>query len=688
MKADVINVGGLFSDGGNVHYILPRFQRPYAWENEQWQTLWNDLLEIHNHAGGTAEHFLGAVVVIEEPSVAVNMPTWTLVDGQQRLVTLSLLLNALASETDDEELRDEIGDYLTNRHGRDELRYKVLPTEHYGDRSAWLTLVERHVARDSGRTRLNDAHRFFVQQIRQTTGDGKTACRDLFDTLLTRLKVVFINLQREERPHQIFESLNARGRALEQADLVRNYLAMRLPANEQDNSYKRHWLPIQDMFEERRSAGISDFLLNYLASKVGDFYREDAMYLHFRKRMGSEFSEPAALVAELATLHRHAGYFRRFLTPKAEADEELRQWLKRFNALERTVVRPLLLHLYDAHHGGRLSRGELLEALELVDNYITRHFLANFHTGGLRRFLASLVRVESLQELKRRLHTRNYPDDKRLRNVLSDMDLYRSAPNRRRLVYILMRVNHHLLQGRDVTFTLKSAPTVEHIMPRSLSENWERHLRKEWEDFEQSYDFYLNSLGNLTLVTQSWNSSMSNSSWHKKRALLREHGLPLNNQYFGEGQPGDVRAWNEKAIVDRENWIIDAFLELWPDLRADRDDEIYDPDRHPRPGFDYRNSKVPALNLFGKRLDVYRNSWNNATQLFTNEVAVSRPDFEDIANELESNSLVRSGGHKQLDNGWWLHFMWPSDAASYMLELADLCDLNETDWSISVRFFD
>ena len=688
MEANVWSVGGVFNQGGDVHFILPRFQRPYAWEQPEWQALWDDLLEVHE-AGEQASHFLGAIVVVEEKLSGTHVPTYTLIDGQQRLLTLSLLFHALAEAAEDSSLVSRIGEYLVNRHEENDqlLHYKVLPTEHYGDRVAWMDMVNGRQTSDAGKSRLLQAQRFFATALRHITDRKEITARDLYDTLVIRLKVVFINLRREERPHQIFESLNARGRPLEQSDLVRNYLAMRLPANEQDSAYVRYWLPIQDMFEESRSAGISDFLLNYLACRSGTFYREDQTYRQFRKRMDSGFSEHAALVAELAEINRQAGYFRRFLLPDNEPDCALRLRLCRFNALERTVVRPLLLHLYDAQYSGKLSREELLEALDLLDNYLTRHFLANLHTGGLRRFLTSLVRVETLSELKRRLHRRNYPRDEHLRRVLAGLDLYRSGPNRRRLVYILLRVNQHLLQGRDVTFTLKNAPTVEHIMPRSLSENWERHLRKEWEDFEQSYDFYLNSLGNLTLVTQSWNSSMSNSSWHKKRALLREHGLPLNNQYFGEGQPGDVRAWNEKAIVDRENWIIDAILELWPDLREDRDDEIYDPERHPRPGFDYRNSKVPAINLLGKRLDVYRNSWNNATQLFTNEVAVSRSDFEDIANELENNSLVRSGGHKQLDNGWWLHFMWPSDAASYMSELADLCDLNEADWSISVKFY-
>lgn len=660
MEANVWSVGKLFNNGGDVHFVLPRFQRPYAWERTEWQALWDDLLEVHE-AGMQSRHFLGAIVVVEEGNRGL-VPTFTLIDGQQRLLTISVLFHGLARGADDKTLRAKITDYLINQYEKGSLRYKVLPTEHYDDQRTWLNLVDDREATESGRSRLLEAQDFFERAVRQANNRQKISSGDLFNTLVSRLQVVFINLKREERPHQIFESLNARGRALEQADLVRNYLAMRLPASEQDSAYQRFWLPVQDMFEEQRSAGISDFLLNYLACKSGAFYREDQTYRQFRKRMDSEFSSREDLVAELATMHRHAKYFAKFLKPDGETNRELRVRLDRFNALERTVVRPLLLHLFDARHREVLSHGELLEALDLLDNYLTRHFLASLHTGGLRRFLTSLVRFDSLSELRERLHTRNYPGDDRLRHVLQESDLYSSAANRRRLVYILTRVTVHLQPDDDTVLMLKNAPTIEHIMPRSLNKDWERHVRRKWDDADE-VPFYLNHLGNLTLVTQSWNSTMSNNAWHEKRGMLRKHGLPLNAQYFGEGGPGDASVWNERAIDARGDWIIDALLELWPDLREVRPRvDGYDPERHPRSGFDYKGTGITGITLPDRHINVYGNAWNNAAQVFTNEVAVSRPDFDQIANDMQIRKLGRDGGYKQLANGWWLHYMNPNEA--------------------------
>lgn len=687
MEANVWSVGQVFNQGGAVHYVLPRFQRPYAWEQTEWQALWNDLLEVHE-AGEQSRHFLGAIVVVEEKTQGTHVPTYTLIDGQQRLLTLSLLLHVLVREANDETLISRIKDYFINRYEENSLHYKVLPTDHYGDKKAWMAMVDDRKVTDASKSRLLEAHQFFSKAFQQTRSQRNVLSRELFDSLVTRLQVVFINLRREERPHQIFESLNARGRNLEQADLVRNYLAMRLPANEQDSAYQRHWLPIQELFEEHRSAGVSEFLLNYLACKTGVFYREDETYRQFRKRMDSKFVDQDSLVTELATLHRHAEYFYRFLQPESEPSCDLRLRLVRFNALERTVVRPLLLHLYEAHQGGEISRGELLEALDLLDNYLTRHFLANLHTGGLRRFLTSLVRVDSLQELKRRLHTRDYPNNERLRRVMLELDLYRSAANRRRLIYILTRVNADLLKDQDVKLTLEDKPTIEHIMPRTPNEDWERLFREEWVNPDSDFQSYLNNLGNLTLVTQRWNNSLSNSAWREKKRLLRKHGLPLNNQYFGAGKTGDVQSWNDSAISNRGKWITDAILKLWPDQRDVKlEGEVYDHERHPRLGFNYKNSGVTGITLFDKQINIYGNAWNNAAQVFTNEVAVAHPDFEEIANEMERQNLVRYEGYKKLENGWWLRYMDPNEVANFMIELAAVCNLSDSDWSISVKFY-
>ena len=686
MEANVWEVGEVFNRGGDVHYVLPRFQRAYAWEEEQWQTLWDDLLAMRAEERAGAEHFLGAMVVIREDSPASHIPTYCLVDGQQRLLTLSLVLCALAEQVDDNKvLRAQIRSYLENRFGEDHLRFKVLPTLHYRDRDAWAALVKDNVLQDATRSRIPEAMDFFRRVIRQAVERQDVTLQELFNTLTTRLFLVFINLNREERPHQIFESLNTKGLDLSEPDKVRNYLAMRLEATRQDDVYDRYWLPIQDLLDDQRAGELSAFLRHYLARVTRRLVNERDVYKEFRQRMDHEFQGEGAMVGELDRLLRHAQFYDRLLRPQNEPDEALRTRLEYINALQRTVAYPLLLSFYDANDRCVLPHADFCAALDILENYLVRHYLVGMSTAPLQRMLLALISKDELvvdiQALKHDLHRRQYPGDDRIREILSWRGVYRGGAERRRLVYTLMRVNQRLLQGSDVRIDLADDPSIEHIMPRTLSRAWQSDLGPQWE---QDHRELLDTLGNLTLVTRSWNTSASNRPWREKRAQLQRHGLPLNNHWFGSGQPGAVTLlWNRNAIEARNEWLVDRILEVWPDLR-DRQPRDWDAERDPNPYVDYTGKSVVSFTLHGETFNVPFNAWNNCAARFTDLVAVPRLDFEEIADQV-SESINRDHGYRQLANGWWLHYMPSSVAATYLIDLAALCDLDDADWHITLR---
>ena len=332
MKADVINVGRVFSDRGDVHYLLPRFQRAYAWQRPQWLTLWNDVLEVWESGKDAAEHFLGAMVVISEIQVDLHMPTYTLVDGQQRLITLSAFLLALAENCSDEGLQADIFDYLTNRRRRGHLRYKVLPTEHRGDRAAWIAMVDGETLPEGNESGIPAACDFFRRQFGQLKERRGFSTESFFHTLISRMNIVFIDLQRLERPHQIFESLNTKGLPLTEPDKIRNYLAMRLPKESQDDAWERYWRPVEDLLDEREGK-LTMFLQTFLTRITGFVCREDEIYLHFRRRMDDEFPDPSMFENELAVLHSHAFIFDRLLSPERVDDPAIRLRLERIIAL-------------------------------------------------------------------------------------------------------------------------------------------------------------------------------------------------------------------------------------------------------------------------------------------------------------------------------------------------------------------
>lgn len=688
MEAYIVDMARVFDRGGEAHFVLPRFQRAYTWEQKQWQTLWDDLLQLQNFSRESrrAEHFLGAMVVIEEDSGQIHTSTYAVVDGQQRLLTISALLCALSQLTQDERLREQIRSYLVNRFGRGEQRFKVLPTQHYGDRETWQALVVDGATPKDSKSRLVGAHAFYLRVATQLIKQKRATVRDLFETVVHRMQIVFINLQREERPHQIFESLNAKGVDLTIPELVSNYLAMRLPQAEQDDAYERHWEPIASMLDDRRGNELTAFLQHYLARFTRRIEARSRFYDAFRMRMERDFRDSSAFRGELATIHQHAVFYDRLLRPDRELDDNLRNLVFRITILNRTVVYPLILSLYHAFDQQRLSRADFMEALALLENWLARDRLARNETDGLNTLFPAMIddrRTGDVGHLRRRLLARGYPTNDQLQRELRYRKIYSRRQNRQFLVYSLLEINRTLPQSPDVTPVLAGDPTVEHIMPQQPGTEWQRELGP---DHERVHRDLLNTLGNLTLVTQGYNSRMSNQPWHKKREWLAKHGLPLNKQYPWPEQ------WNEQAIHARTAWLTERLCQIWPDLGAEIKNGSGVPEltRHPLVGADYSNSGAVQLTLHGETWRIPMHSWNTLAEVFTNKVAVPRPDFREVAAQLPDHLArqPRSNSNKQLANGWWLAYMNANAAAGFLMELATLCELNESDWSIEVKFYD
>ena len=222
MRADSLAIAKVFSNGGDVHFRLPFFQREYAWEKENWQTLLNDILDLYEiyKEENLPEHFMGSLVVVNEGTIG-TMPVFKLVDGQQRLTTITLILCALAEivRTSHPEMRAKIRKYITNLDETGEYRYKLLPTLKYGDQSSYLAIIDGNASLESSNgSRIIPAYRFFFDELSSRLRDGSLEINRLFITIINGLQVVFIDLNAGEKPYQIFESLNAKGKPLTQAD--------------------------------------------------------------------------------------------------------------------------------------------------------------------------------------------------------------------------------------------------------------------------------------------------------------------------------------------------------------------------------------------------------------------------------------------------------------------------------------
>lgn len=671
MKADSLQMAKVFSNGGDIHYVLPHFQREYAWEKDDWQILLNDIFSIYEVYGDgpPPEHFMGALVVINDGTQAGTVPIFRLVDGQQRLTTISLLFCAFRSLLDEnghESLSRKLQSMLVNQYEGGHLYYKILPTLKYGDRASYCAIVDQKEPPIGVESRIPSAYVYLHAQL-ASRFKGKDFDPDrLFVVLMNSLQVVFIDLNQRERPYEIFESLNYKGKSLTQADLVRNYIAMKLPPERQEEVFTELWSPIEEMLLEKRKVGrsglgeLTAFLRHYFGYQSGILINKDHVYSRFRDR--GEAINVETFVEELEKLKRFAGYYDRLLRPEHEKDTGISRQLSRLNILESATAYPVFLFMYNLWYENVISRADFLKGLRLFEIYLVRRFLARESTNYNRLFpplvndIDTVNFVESLQQL---LGSKGEPNNTRLRRAAEQAVLYdRSQFTRQKLALVFDTVNRYLSKDSGAFTVLDDDPTIEHVMPQTLSNGWKEHLGSNWE---QEHEL-LHTLGNLTLVTKDWNSQLSNSIYETKRQKLRGHGLELNKVYFIEFAP-DI--WNGDAIRKRAQWLMSKMEALWPQLGEASTGSEEQPKR---------------ITILGEVFDV--NSWRDVLRQ-TAEVTVTLTgkNFESqIVSEM-SNVFRREpfgAAPYQLQNGWWIQSNWNAatikSLCTTLIQAADIPD--------------
>ena len=675
MDVNSLRIHKVFSGGGDVHYIMPYFQRAYAWEKTNWKTLLDDIFSVYEvyDSDNEPEHFMGALVVISAGTRSGTVPAFKLVDGQQRLTTISLLLCALGSivQGSHSGLYRKIRKLLVNSDEQDELHYKLLPTEKYGDRAAYLNIVNGNKnptdIQSSIPTALEYLHKQLGDKIRRDRLDPET----LFLVIVNCLNVVFIDLDQRERPYEIFESLNTKGKPLEQPDLVRNYIAMKLPERNQENVFDLYWSDIENTLLETRTVSrigeLTSFLRHYLAYQFEALPNKGHVYARFRDRMEREFPTTEKFTAELHRLHQFASYYDRLLRPDNEKDHEIRKALHRLNILEVATAYPFLLGAYDAYEQQAVGKVTFLMGLKLLENYMVRRYLADEPTHYLNKMFPTLWKDVNrdmfVASLEKTLIRKNYPSDNRIKQSLLTNPIYEERKTQK-LALILESINQHLSAGQGGHTVLNNTATIEHIMPQKPSAKWKSYLGNRWEYVHHEY---LHTIGNLTLVTQEWNSSMSKSPYAAKRHKLSNHALLLNSSYFSE-----VDRWGEKEIRTRTENLTNLALKIWPSLGEVTATK------------DVRGQKPRSLIFLGESHDV--KSWREVALTSVKIFSDYSDDFDSIAESLPSyfsrNERARA---KLLSNGWWLYLHLSSQSAMKLCDsLMSALDISDEDWDIEL----
>ncbi len=678
MQVNNFNIARVFSNGGNIFYFLPHFQREYAWDKVNWVTLLEDIYNIcdPNAIQQKTEHFMGSLVVIGDGNRDGIIPAFKLVDGQQRLTTISLMLKALHDliETDHPLIATNIKQLLVNQHASNTSYFKIWPTKKYDDRDSYTALLNGGGIPNNSESRIPQAYSYFYKELGYKLKKQEIEPNQLFLAITNRLYVVFIDLDNRERPYEIFESLNAKGKALTQPDLVRNYIAMRLPEAKQEAVFDEHWSKIEEILREERSVGrsrlgeLTGFLRHYLAMQSGALPNQNSVYTRFRDRMEKEYASHDQFVAEIARLKRFAEYYNRLLRPATEPDEEVADRLVRLNILEITTAYPFLMPMYDAWTQGVIDRDDFLVGLEYLENYIVRRYLTSEPTNYLNKMFPTLWRdiksTEFTGSLRQLLVSRNYPSDSKVKVSILTQAMYdKRIQTRQKVNLILDTINRHLSSGTGGYTQIDNSPTIEHIMPQTLSTAWKQMLGEEWPD---TYRDYLHTLGNLTVVTQEWNSSLSNAPFLEKKQKLEMHALKLNSDYF----TNYIEKWNKNAIQARAEFLVQNILGIWSALG-----EIPIPET--------TTSKPQAIIILGETYPV--NSWRDVAFQTSETISQLVDDFTPIAEELSSYFSHEKFKHasRQLSNGWWLYVNLSGERTKKLCQqLFASAGIPEEDWEL------
>lgn len=586
-------------------FVIPIYQRNYAWTPAQCQQLWNDLLRAGRNSALDA-HFIGSIVYVENGASAVTNPEALLViDGQQRLTTCTLLIAALAGHFETNGLAELLDTfsarklrnyYLLNPDEDGERHFKLLLSE--TDKDTLLAILRSQPMPDASSTRILENYSLFQALIEQHKSELPAICQGL-----AKLVIVDISLDRsQDNPQLIFESMNSTGLELSQADLIRNFILMGLAPKLQTELYKAHWRPMEKGFGQDAYATHFDaFMRDYLTAKTGEIPNVREVYVAFKHYANSLMLDIRALVADV---HDYATYYWA-MALDAEKEPALRQAFRDLRELKVDVAYPFLLDAYHDYRRQRLDAGELQQVVRLVESYVFRRAICAIPTNSMNKTFAGLSRtmkkdryLESVQAVFLLLPSyRSFPRDEEFQRKLKERDLYKF----RSRSYWLRRLENH---GRKERVVVEDY-TIEHILPQNdnLSPEWQAELGPQWQRIQQTW---LHTLGNLTLT--GYNSEYSDSCFsYKKNGVCSADGSPvgfassplrLNQLSFElEGQVcslGSVPAWTEAAIQARAGRLAQEAAKVWraPQLsdevlqayqpKAAKSGQIYSLDDHPQ----------------------------------------------------------------------------------------------------------
>ena len=553
-------------------FVIPIYQRNYSWTAEQCRQLWSDLMRAGRDEKVNG-HFIGSIVYVERGlSSVTSQEALLVIDGQQRLTTSTLLIEALAKHFEEQgigELLEAFSSkklrnyYLLNPDEDGERHFKLLLSE--TDKDTLLALLQNTPMPAEASNRINENFTLFQELIATHKNELEVICQGL-----AKLVIVDVSLDRtQDNPQLIFESMNSTGLELSQADLIRNYILMGLEPKLQTELYKVYWRPMERSFGQAAYVVHFDaFMRHYLTARTGEIPNVREVYVAFKSFARGLKGDTRDLVTDI---HAYASYYCA-MALGTEPEPALKQAFHDLRELKVDVAYPFLLDVYHDYKQGRLAAEEVLQVVRLVESYVFRRAICAIPTNSLNKTFAGMSRtlkkdryLESVQAAFLMLPSyRRFPTDEEFEREIKVRDLY----NFRSRSYWLRRLENH---GRKERVVVEDY-TIEHILPQNevLSGEWQTELGVDWKRIQQTW---LHSLGNLTLT--GYNSEYRDYPFAYKRDKVNDRdGNPVGFAHSPlrlNAGLGQVSTWNEAAIKSRADRLATEAVKVWsaPQLAAD-----------------------------------------------------------------------------------------------------------------------
>lgn len=570
MKANETKVDKFLATNETT-FAIPVYQRNYDWSLTQCKQLLHDIIETGKNDKINA-HFIGSIVYVhDDVYTASGLTELTIIDGQQRLTTITLIyiaLYKLAQQLENQMLVNRIHKtYLINEFAPEAEKLKLKPTEN--NKEALRHIINSEDKEEfKGYSKIIENFNFFKNSI--TADNYETIQRGLS-------KLIFIDIaldRQRDNPQRIFESLNSTGLELSQADLIRNYILMGLSRTNQEKIYKSFWEVIEKNAKDEtlNQTRVSDFIRDFSTLKNKEIPNKSNVYVTFKQNYPT--ATVNVLEENLSEIKSLSKFYNKLVNPKNEEDKAIRQQLEFINKLEINVAFPFLMKVYEDYSNGIIDKQIFISVLALIQSFTFRRFIVGLPTNALNKIFMSLYdKVEqnnylfSIQKsLLLRSGVQRFPRNTETKNALKEKDVYNIKSKNR--TYLLERLENHQ-NNEPVAIEGNSDITIEHIFPQNPDPKWKIELGND--EYNYIKENYLNTIGNLTLSGN--NGKLGNKYFTEKQVMNdenKEQGYKFSRLWLNRDLQ-TLSKWNRIEIENRANVIANRFLNIWqyPDIQIE-----------------------------------------------------------------------------------------------------------------------